>query len=487
MADLAQKIKSDNSPEARKARLRALDECEAEREAERAAGAAANLPWQSVRIGEGEGELAANWIPPTFTAYPVLTYGSVVMLIAPPKAGKSFVAVELAWAVASGGSFFGMYPVDEPGPVIYVAGEGADETLARFEVLRRRNSGKLPKHPLHLVSQPIDFGDEDTARQFADWCRYLGAKLVIVDTVARCGAGDEGAGDMGAFVRGITILDLETDATTFLLHHTPVATTGRSRGHSSLPAAVVAQWALDKARDGTRVLKRSFGRSTTSDSEELAAFTIENLDLATNKHGRKVGAGYVELVSPEARAARSAKATKATKPAAAHGLDPEKVLRMHREGMSATAIAKRIGGRTGQTLPLVKQVIEAAGATAYRFPIASRSLPVGSAWEALPDRFPSKWREVVKPLILALPIAARSLPGKLQKPVVSAGSHTPVGEAGTGRSGRREFLFLEQPHEPLKAHPVHHPLAPSGHTAHLRAPPPPQRREGALHIRKVSY
>lgn len=111
MADPAQKIKPDNSPEARKARLRALDERDAERDAE----AAASPPWQSVRIGEGEGELAAQWEPPTFTAYPVLTYGSVVMLIAPPKAGKSFVAVELAWAVASGGSFFGKYPVDEPG------------------------------------------------------------------------------------------------------------------------------------------------------------------------------------------------------------------------------------------------------------------------------------------------------------------------------------------------------------------------------------
>lgn len=249
-------------------------------------------------VGAGDG--AAGWEPPTFTAYPVLPYRSVVCLIAPPKAGKSFVAVELAWAVAGGGAFLDRYAIDEPGAVVYVAGEGAEETAARFEVLRRRRNG-LPLHPIHVVPHPVNFGDAPTAEAFATACRQLAARLVIIDTAARCGAGDEGAGDMGAFVAGITHLDHHTEATTLLLHHTPVADKRRSRGHSSLPAAVDAEWVLSPPNaGGRRTLAQSFGRASASTADAIATFTIENHPLARNRHGREIGAGYVQLCAEAA-------------------------------------------------------------------------------------------------------------------------------------------------------------------------------------------
>jgi hypothetical protein len=112
---------------------------------------------------------------------PWLASDTAALVYGPPGIGKSFLALGIAWAVASGGSFLGWRP-PRPGRVLYVDGEmGAAEIGDRLALF-----GKLPDG-LSIVPHDrpggmrLDLGGEDgIMRLMAGW---NDPQLLVLDTL----------------------------------------------------------------------------------------------------------------------------------------------------------------------------------------------------------------------------------------------------------------------------------------------------------------
>lgn len=74
--------------------------------------------------------------PPLRYVVPGLIPEGLTLLVAPPKAGKSWMVLALAYEIASGGTALGSIPVGTPRPVLYLALEDGERRLqSRLQAL----------------------------------------------------------------------------------------------------------------------------------------------------------------------------------------------------------------------------------------------------------------------------------------------------------------------------------------------------------------
>ena len=126
--------------------------------------------------------MAADRPPRSDLLPPWLSSDTAALVYGPPGIGKSFLALGIAWAVASGGSFLG-WRAPKARRVLYVDGEmGAAELRARLALF-----GKLPD-TLSIVPHDrpggarLDLGEEDgIVRLMAGW---NDPQLLVLDTLS---------------------------------------------------------------------------------------------------------------------------------------------------------------------------------------------------------------------------------------------------------------------------------------------------------------
>ena len=151
---------------------------------------------------------------------------------------KSFIALEMAMAVATGRDWFGS-PVT-PGLVVYVAGEG-QRGMAKRVIGWRRSKPDAPRPNFkllpHAVAMPTGEGN---ALIEAIATLPEPPALIILDTLARMfGPGDENAQkDMNAFIAACGRLQAATGAAVLVVHHTGKDEAKGERGSSNLRAAL---------------------------------------------------------------------------------------------------------------------------------------------------------------------------------------------------------------------------------------------------------
>jgi len=127
-------------------------------------------------------ELAAKEFPEPSWVVPGLIVEGLTLLCGKPKMGKSWMALGLALAVASGGKALGTIEV-EPGRVLYLPLEDSPRRLKMrlLSVLQ----GDPPPETLHLYNTwpKINDGGLDLLKSWLD--RYQDTSLVIIDTLAK--------------------------------------------------------------------------------------------------------------------------------------------------------------------------------------------------------------------------------------------------------------------------------------------------------------
>lgn len=181
-------------------------------------------------------DMAAAFVdapPPLDLVLPGMLSGTVGALVSPGGLGKSWVALQMAIAVAGGPDLLRIGP-GGVGPVVYVAAE--DPALAirhRLHALAPLIPGpehrealveRLAIHPLY--AKPFDVTEAlmgTVLRRLLD-----GARLAVVDTLRRVHPLDENAASQMADLLGILEgVCHETGSAILLLHHTAKsATTG---------------------------------------------------------------------------------------------------------------------------------------------------------------------------------------------------------------------------------------------------------------------
>ena len=177
----------------------------------------------------------------------VLPAVGLAALYGPSASGKSFLAFDLAAAIAAGTPWFDCRV--EPAPVVYAALEGEAGFKLRAQAWEASRGRALPDG-LRLMLQPFKLTEP---QDVADLAAVVPAGAVVVlDTLNRAApTADENASkDMGEVLEAAKLLQMLTRGLVLLVHHTGKDSTRGLRGQSSLFAAMDA--AIEVSRDGDR-------------------------------------------------------------------------------------------------------------------------------------------------------------------------------------------------------------------------------------------
>lgn len=199
---------------------------------------------------------ATRWLIKDF-----IEEGSTVVLFGESESMKSFAALSMALSIATGLDWYGNR-VSNPGPVIYIAGEGSLGLKKRMQAWMLDNQILDPMSVPCLVGPgPIDLLDiqavEELFGAYEELEQELGPpRMIIIDTLNRCfgAGGDENStSDMTGFVASLDKLKTRWGCATFVVHHTGQGDKTRARGSSVLRCAVDFEFRLAVSGD-TRVL-----------------------------------------------------------------------------------------------------------------------------------------------------------------------------------------------------------------------------------------
>ncbi|MEM7529123.1 MAG: AAA family ATPase [Pseudomonadota bacterium] len=199
--------------------------------------------------------------------------GQVSLLFGPSNVGKSFLAMDIAHAIARAERWHGRRV--QGGGVLYLAAEAGPSLSNRIAALKEPGMWVL-RHPLNLA--PSSSLPSSDPAALGDIVAHLTAlngpfRLIVVDTLARVmGDRDENlAPDIGRLIHSVDRLKTFTGAHILLVHHSGKDGSKGARGHSALRAAVDTEIAVNrddeiepiiatvtKQRDGPTGLKFHF-------------------------------------------------------------------------------------------------------------------------------------------------------------------------------------------------------------------------------------
>ena len=224
-----------------------------------------------------------------------------VALYAPPASYKSFIALDMAEAVATGRDWMGK-TVKQSGVVLYIAGEGHGGLGARIKACKIKNDSP-DGAPLYVIRAQINLrsSQEDFDNLISainDLLETVGEKLqmIVLDTLMRMSGGgfnENSSEDMGGFITQAGKLQAFYDCALLVIHHSGKDVTKGLRGHSSLLGAVDTELEINRLdsviNTGDPSVKGSGTISVTkqkdgSDSIALG-FDVVAIDVSTSALG----------------------------------------------------------------------------------------------------------------------------------------------------------------------------------------------------------
>jgi hypothetical protein len=201
-------------------------------------------------------ELMASELPPVKWVVPGILPEGVTLLAGKPKLGKSWLALGLGVAVASGGTALGTRPV-ESGDVLYLA---LEDNPRRLQVrLGKMLAGNNAPDGLHIATDWPRM-DEGGADLLDDWlCAHPEGRLVVVDILKRVrprAPANRGVYDTDyEALQGLQGLAAEHGAAVLVVHHT------RKLAAGDPVDEVSGSTGLSGGADGILVLKRDRGNA----------------------------------------------------------------------------------------------------------------------------------------------------------------------------------------------------------------------------------
>ena len=200
-------------------------------------------------------------------------------LYGPSASGKSFLALDMAAAIAEGRRWFDCRV--QAAPVVYAALEGEGGFKLRVAAWEAHTGRALPDG-LAMVLQPFKLTEPQDVQDLA--AVVPAGAVLFLDTLNRAAptADENSSKDMGEILEAAKRLQSLTGGLVVLVHHTGKDATKGLRGHSSLFAALDA--AVEVSRDGER---REWKVAKSKDGQDGDAhpFKLQIETLGTDDHG----------------------------------------------------------------------------------------------------------------------------------------------------------------------------------------------------------
>lgn len=232
----------------------------------------------------------------------VIPQAELAVLFGESGSGKSFMALDMAMAIARGLPWRGLRV--RQGRVVYIAAEGAGGFRNRLQAYARHNELDLATLPFGVIHAAPNLLMKDDALDVAK-AIVAGGKtsVVIVDTWAQTTAGgNENAGeDMGKALAHCKGIHRATGATVLLIHHAGKDASKGARGWSGLRAAADAEIEITRApagrmmrtskqKDGEDNLQWGFGLEVVSigadsDGDPITSCIVTDTPIPTGRVG----------------------------------------------------------------------------------------------------------------------------------------------------------------------------------------------------------
>jgi hypothetical protein len=206
----------------------------------------------------------------------ILEAASLNLLFGEPGAGKSLFALDWAFCMASGIDWHGHRTKQTD--VVIVAGEGFAGMARRLKALESKYQMKAPGR-LFISQRPANLTDEVNAKWIADSIKATcpNPGLVIVDTLHRNMDGDENSSqDIGRFVANLDGFFKPLGAAVLIVHHSGHGQKDRSRGSSSIRAAMDGEFSATK--DGVAIVL-SCHKAKDFEAFKPLQFSLKPVDL----------------------------------------------------------------------------------------------------------------------------------------------------------------------------------------------------------------
>jgi RecA/RadA recombinase len=194
--------------------------------------------------------------PPQWLVEGLFEQDAMAVIYGPPAGGKSFIALNMAFSVASGVPFLGREV--KQGAVFYIAGEGHNGLAQRRTAWEIANGVSLAGMPLFLTKRSIDMTAD--AESLVPIIEQLAIDtdsapvLVVIDTLAKnFGSRDENQSQpMSDFVRAAESIKHAFNCTIVIVHHTGKDIEKGARGSSALKAAIDQEYSVSAPKGAAK-------------------------------------------------------------------------------------------------------------------------------------------------------------------------------------------------------------------------------------------
>lgn len=236
-------------------------------------------------------QLAAQ---PSGTGYLIkglLQRRSHAVMYGQPGAGKTFVALDMAYHIATGKEWH-EHKVHS-GPVFYLAYEGIGGLAKRAAALTRRYGDE--DAPLYVVAADYNLREVAGRKALGDDLAQLPQKpvLIVIDTLARAmkGGDENSAQDMGALNDAVSALIEATGACVLVVHHSGKNKGAGARGSSALLGAIDTEIEIDARQIFTR-------KQRDVEPAEPMGFKLTSVQVGMDSDGDELMSCYVEPAVP---------------------------------------------------------------------------------------------------------------------------------------------------------------------------------------------
>lgn len=233
-------------------------------------------------------QLGSEYEAPDELVEGLMTIGSSVVVYGDSNSGKTFWALSVATAIATGTDCYGRKT--DPGLVVYLASESPSSIRSRMQAIKKYHGCNLEN--LAMVPVPMNFynGDQD-AQDVIELVRAIEqikgkrVRLIIGDTLARMSAGaNENSGeDMGPVMARFDQVAQSTGAALMIIHHNGKDAAKGARGWSGIRAHIDTEIEVTE-KEGTRSVTVTKQRELPSKGDTIY-FKLEIIEMGTTKFG----------------------------------------------------------------------------------------------------------------------------------------------------------------------------------------------------------